>query len=414
LLDARAKVLRSEAGVEALQGVRVDARMGQSEQAPTLDAQLSADVKYVASTSAAPTPAGAEPVRTPEVPRYTIDRLNVDLAAAQRDFPEQMAALQAKGMRFDSGVLAMTGSGAYASGTATFDLKGGTSRVNLTRAAPGPAGTDAGTGAPAAAQARPPAATAAPRTAVLRDHAVSLEVAGSHATAGPSAGTRLTRLSIVDNQKMLSLRKGAPDIVLPAGEDRAPTGEVVLGADLKLLLDLSRAMGDDPAAATAEGPPARSRAARRHAASRRDAGEGQPDRPHRPARPDGDRRPHRGRADPWREACAHHEHPRRAGLRVVQRRPRDRRRPARQRPHPRHGDRHECGRRAAGVGPEGERRVGLPEPPRPARAGAGDQPAGTSRGGARPPHGSACPSARPRRRLRRSPVRLKAPRAAPT
>ena len=48
-LEAGAKVIRGEAGVEALNGVRVVARTGQSERELTLDSLLTADVKYVES-----------------------------------------------------------------------------------------------------------------------------------------------------------------------------------------------------------------------------------------------------------------------------------------------------------------------------------------------------------------------------
>jgi hypothetical protein len=228
-LEARAQVVRGAAGIEALNGVRVIARSGQTPQALTLDSQLSADVKYVQSTQTNAATGKTEMVRVAQVPKYTIDKINVDLPAAQRDFPKAFASLGENGLRLDAGAVALAGSGSYLADATTFDVKGGINGLTLTRAAP-PAKTASATLAPV-----PPAP--APTT-VLRDFTLSLDAAGSNS----KTGTRVTRLNVEDNQKMLSLRKGQADIVLPADKALRPSGEVALGADLKKLVDLSRAM----------------------------------------------------------------------------------------------------------------------------------------------------------------------------
>ena len=119
--------------MQALNGVRVVARTGRSERDLTLDSLLTADVKYVESRQRNEATGAAETVRVAEVPRYTIERLNVNLPAAQRDFPEQLAGMTAQGLRFDSGTLGLSGSGGYTSQAVTFDVKGGVDRMTLTR-----------------------------------------------------------------------------------------------------------------------------------------------------------------------------------------------------------------------------------------------------------------------------------------
>lgn len=207
-IDAGAKVVRGSGGVEALNGVHVDARTGRSERELALDTRLTADVKYVESKQTNSASGQVETVRVAEVPRYTIERLNVDLAEAQREF-----ASAPSDTRIDAGTLVMTGSGSYAGGAAAFDVKGGITGLSVSR-----------TGATAP---------------ILTNYALTLDAAGRHA----DAGTRLTRLNVADNQKMLAVRQGNGEIVIPASDEQAPAGEIVLGVDVKRLLDVVRAAG---------------------------------------------------------------------------------------------------------------------------------------------------------------------------
>jgi hypothetical protein len=217
-VEAVAKVVRGNAGVEALDDVRLVAMSGKSENDLTLDAALTAAVKYVQTTQINPATNRLEPTRVANVPQFKIERANVNLPAAQRDFPGQFAGLNQSAIRLESGTISLSGTGSYASDTLSFDVKGGIHRLNLT-------------------QERKP---------LLRDYTLNLDAAGSHAAAGPSAGTRIARLAISDNQKMLELRAGQGGLVIPADDNGKPSGEVVLGADLKKLIDLSRA-GELPA-----------------------------------------------------------------------------------------------------------------------------------------------------------------------
>jgi hypothetical protein len=229
LLDASAKVVRDASGaVDALNGVRVVAQTGKSERDLTVDSQFTADVKFVQSTQ------NGQPARVAQVPRYSLDKLDVNLPAAQRDFPKQLASLTEQGVRIDAGTFALTASGSYTPEATTFDAKGGINGLTLTRDAT-PVASASATLAPT-----PPAAA---RTTVLRDYTLKLDAAG----ALSNAGTRVTRLNVDDGeQKMLSLHKGNGDIVIPAAtRNESPSGEVVLAADVKKVLDVSRAMGAD-------------------------------------------------------------------------------------------------------------------------------------------------------------------------
>jgi hypothetical protein len=228
-LEAHAQVVRGAAGIEALNGVRVIAQSGKGPQNLTLDSQLSADVRYVPSTQTNAATGKTEKVRVAQVPKYTIDKVNVDLPAAQRDFPTAFASLGEQGVRLDAGALTLAGSGSYSVDATSFDVKGGITGLTLTRFPP-PTATASATVAPV-----PPAP--APTT-VLSDYTLSLDAAGSNS----KSGTRVTRLNVEDNQKMLSLRKGQADLLLPTDKALRPSGEVALGADLKKLVDLSRAM----------------------------------------------------------------------------------------------------------------------------------------------------------------------------
>jgi hypothetical protein len=232
-LQARAQVVRGAAGIEALNGVRLVAQSGQTPQKLTLDSQLSADVKYVQSTQSNPATGKTEMVRVAQVPKYTIDKVNVDLPAAQRDFPKAFASLGEQGVRLDAGALALAGSGSYSAEATTFDVKGGIKDLTLTRVPP-PTTTASATPAPLSPRPGP--------TTVLREFTLSLDAAGSNS----KAGTRVTRLNVEDNQKMLSLRKGQADLVIPADKKAHPAGDVALGADLKKLIDVQRAMSGSP------------------------------------------------------------------------------------------------------------------------------------------------------------------------
>lgn len=245
-VKASAEVLRDASGVKALRDAVVAARTGQSEQALTLDTELTATVDFIETTKPNPATGAAEKVRVAEVPQYAIRRLTADLTAAQRDFPAQFAGLSEQGLRFESGVLALAGSGSYRADAITFDVKGGANDVELTKAAP-----VAATASAALTQVPP----AAGRSTVLSDYSLSIDAAGSYAPGdGSSATTRLTRLAISDNQKMLSLAKGEQELIIATGAAGVqPSGEVRLGADLKKLSDLSKALSGEAAQLAAAG-----------------------------------------------------------------------------------------------------------------------------------------------------------------
>lgn len=245
-LHAGAQVVRGDKGVQALNGVRVVAQTGRSEEDLTVDSELTAEVKYVDSTQPSPVTGKPHLVRVAEVPEYTLKRLTADLAAAQRDFPAQFAALNEQGLLLESGALSLTGSGSYRANAIAFDVKGGVEEANLTKA---PQVISAAPPAPAKV---PPATAAAARTPVLRDYALALDAAGTHApgdASGDASGmTRFTRLSITDNQKMFSLAKGEQDLVIATGAAGAqPAGEVRLFADVKKLTDLSKSISREGA-----------------------------------------------------------------------------------------------------------------------------------------------------------------------
>jgi hypothetical protein len=250
-LEAAAEVHRSEAGIQALRGVRVVARTGESEQKLTLDSELTALVNFSESTRTNPATRQPETVRTPEVPEFTIRKLTADLAAAQRDFPSQFAGLSGQGLRIESGVLSLTGSGSYKGAGAAFDLKGGVNDLDLTRVPPVRA-----TASATLAQVPP----APENVAVLRDYALSLDAAGAYvpgdaSSSSSSSTVRLSRLSITDNQKMLALDKGKPELVIASGASGVqPAGEIRLGADVKKLMDVMRAFSAEPAVLAADEP----------------------------------------------------------------------------------------------------------------------------------------------------------------
>lgn len=245
-VEASAQVLRDAGGVKGLRDAVVVARTGQSEQALTLDTELTATVDFVETTKPNPATGAAETVRVAEVPQYAIRRLTADLAAAQREFPTQFAGLNEQGLRFESGALSLSGSGSYRPDAISFDVKGGVNDVDLSKAAP-----VAATASAALAQVPP----AAERSTVLRDYTLSIDAGGSYAPGdGPSATTRLKRLAITDNQKMLSLTKGEQELVIATGAAGVqPSGEVRLGADLKKLSDLSKEFSDEAAQLAAGG-----------------------------------------------------------------------------------------------------------------------------------------------------------------
>lgn len=105
--------------VDAIDDATLAAQTG-NEQDPTVDLLATADIEFPLPPANPPgIPAAVDATYTFAAPRYEIARLNVNVPAAQREFPALLEFLQQRGLTFTQGTVTAKGAGSYAGGALT-------------------------------------------------------------------------------------------------------------------------------------------------------------------------------------------------------------------------------------------------------------------------------------------------------